>query len=1310
MLLLAYLPQYFPKTFELSLSLGDISAYEQAFDHLPLLNKQSKAEINEITLKNNGDSISFTTEDFLDFILSDSSRKQRIDTVINKKLWTFYMNFLNDLDFCKEEEPDSAVRKSSFFSSFNSRTKSLSLSFVLDSSLMKIPSFFYLSTVKEKIDGAPLKFAESEARFLYKRQRNAQFLKKNSKNLEIKQYFQSKKGENYSNIMRFSCKLSKKIGPCYERKVLHLTKEPEILQCYRDSPNSRRNSSNNQPVPVENSYKNLNLLPTEVIENPGNEAKKAVEDSVFLEFFSQSSAKKLEKLLKIFEIEEKIVTYYSIALLKDCLVDSLLLFGSTKLYIIENFVVDAAGYPMESFMVSRDNEYDKAKWFIKKKDSNTNINSVFNCNILNLIPVFNKEHKLYAVPYHEILETHTKSYLLRPCSIELFLENRTFFLITNQYERDEIFMKLSYSLVKSPNKLSKAPVSFIISGEKGPISADTLLSSLISLWEQGKLSNYHYIMLLNIISGRTYSDLSQYPVFPWILSDYASEFLEITNPNIYRDLSKPIGALTEEKTQAAKEKFHYTSEEKLFPGFHFGSHYSSAALILHYLFRILPFTLDAMNLQGGKFDISDRLFHCLHDSWGLAYNLEVKELIPELFYFPEGLVNINQINFGLTQINEKVNDLKLPQWARGDPRVFITLMKRVFESSLVSMNLNKWIDLIFGYKQRGKPAVDAVNLYFFLTYEGAIKIEKLGFNERNGLLDQIMEYGQTPRQLFSTAHAEKKKSIRSQAFFYSKKTLEKMGFEIYHILQGVHEGFCITFEEKGKIHKNTRGIFNGFANSVNNISNLINKEEPFFPGNTAETLTEMLILYQKQCFLTVAKHKDAHILDYSSSKELTIIKNNRVCQTFQSPSNNISKIGSNSQRKMLIICTSFGQISFYHYEETFNKTNDPTGLVFEGPISKEIRLISYGLQSPCEKQNIFEEFPVMKRSYTNKTTSSSQNPLRKSIVHHTMTPKPRQTGSFLFKDKSVLTLHEAIHEEKVFHFLHKATFSGYHHKSIAFLEVSKSFGLVLSLDEDGFLCTWDIIGSFIRKFRVPHLLNARIFRKLCEEKTDYINFNVDFEETMVETPKFLSFLEQTGDFAIVSSNYVSLYTINGVLLAIERCEKAHFSCCLLLQNAEVFEEDYLLTGHEDGLIKLWILEKVDVKNSCSGQYYRDSLHNWSQKPFKLVCVYVFSLLSENFFAEDFFSDSNNRKELMVVGLTVSHDQKRMYSCHKNSEIYKWEVSVAATNENEENSKKCASCKVNFGLLDKKFICARCNSFLCGNCSKNEVSFKNFKIF
>lgn len=57
-------------------------------------------------------------------------------------------------------------------------------------------------------------------------------------------------------------------------------------------------------------------------------------------------------------------------------------------------------------------------------------------------------------------------------------------------------------------------------------------------WQRREISNFDYLMFLNTIAGRTYNDLNQYPIFPWVLSNYESETLDLSEPSNFRDLSK----------------------------------------------------------------------------------------------------------------------------------------------------------------------------------------------------------------------------------------------------------------------------------------------------------------------------------------------------------------------------------------------------------------------------------------------------------------------------------------------------------------------------------------------------------------------------------------------------------------------------------------------------------------------------------------------------------------------------------------------------------------------------------------------------
>jgi factor associated with neutral sphingomyelinase activation len=49
-------------------------------------------------------------------------------------------------------------------------------------------------------------------------------------------------------------------------------------------------------------------------------------------------------------------------------------------------------------------------------------------------------------------------------------------------------------------------------------------------------------MEINNLSGRSYCDLTQYPVVPWILVKFGNKF-DITDENNYRNFLLPMGAL-----------------------------------------------------------------------------------------------------------------------------------------------------------------------------------------------------------------------------------------------------------------------------------------------------------------------------------------------------------------------------------------------------------------------------------------------------------------------------------------------------------------------------------------------------------------------------------------------------------------------------------------------------------------------------------------------------------------------------------------------------------------------------------------------
>ena len=179
-----------------------------------------------------------------------------------------------------------------------------------------------------------------------------------------------------------------------------------------------------------------------------------------------------------------------------------------------------------------------------------------------------------------------------------------------------------------------------------------------------------------------------------------------------------MGALTPARRRAAETR--YTNLESVGEEpFHYGTHFSSSMIVCHFLIRLAPFTNMFKTLQGGNWDLPDRLFRCdnllkfgmqfwklltqwlASSVWFSSSRCERRRsrINPRVLYMPwvrtwrvfpwyftqltttlltRFLENSANHDFGVMQHSgERIHDVKLPPWARKDPLLFIVLNRRV---------------------------------------------------------------------------------------------------------------------------------------------------------------------------------------------------------------------------------------------------------------------------------------------------------------------------------------------------------------------------------------------------------------------------------------------------------------------------------------------------------------------------------------------------------------------------------------------------------------------------------------------------------
>lgn len=369
--------------------------------------------------------------------------------------------------------------------------------------------------------------------------------------------------------------------------------------------------------------------------------------------------------------------------------------------------------------------------------------------------------------FTEIRAVFSRRYLLQNTALEIFMANRT--AVMFNFPDAATVKKVVHSLPRvgvGTNFGLPQTRRISLATPKQLFKA----ANMTQRWQRREISNFDYLIFLNTVSGRTYNDLNQYPVFPWVITNYDSEELDLTLPSNFRDLSKPIGALNPKRAAFFSDRFESWEDEQV-PKFHYGTHYSTSSFTMMWLLRMEPFTTFFLNFQGGKFDHADRTFSSVSRAWRNCQRdtSDVKELIPEFYYLPEMFVNANSYNLGVTEDSTLVSDVELPPWAKS-PEEFVRINRLALESEFVSCQLHQWIDLIFGYKQQGPEATRALNVFYYLTYEGAVNLSSISDPMlREAVESQIRSFGQTPCQLLIEPHPPRSSAMQVTPMMFTEQ-------------------------------------------------------------------------------------------------------------------------------------------------------------------------------------------------------------------------------------------------------------------------------------------------------------------------------------------------------------------------------------------------------------------------------------------------------------------------------------------------------------------------------------------------------------
>ena len=356
--------------------------------------------------------------------------------------------------------------------------------------------------------------------------------------------------------------------------------------------------------------------------------------------------------------------------------------------------------------------------------------------------------------YDEISEVLNRRFLFTWLAIEFILKNgkNYFFNLFTKSQHKKLFSFLStkkekFTIVENPKDFFKK-------------------KEFTKKWLKKEISTYDYILLLNKFSSRSYNDVNQYLIMPWLQTKNQS----------YRQFDLPISLQTEKRQREFLSNSIELSDDHRR---HHGNHYSTSAYVCYYLMRTNPFTHNMVRFQSNRFDEPDRQFVRIINTLYICENFkDNRELIPEIYSTPECFVNLNCNDFGkqASPDYERVHNVTFTPF--GENVVdFCYRMKNLLNfDENVNENIHKWFEYVFGTKQELEEGkANGFTNFQTYCYAQEINFEQMRSNlekEKNSekeiikqlknTVNLVINLGQTPYQLLDDTFANMKRKITNE--------------------------------------------------------------------------------------------------------------------------------------------------------------------------------------------------------------------------------------------------------------------------------------------------------------------------------------------------------------------------------------------------------------------------------------------------------------------------------------------------------------------------------------------------------------------